>query len=123
MRTQTFTAKATGDNGLKVTVTPKSFTLAPGASQVLTVVIDGTNTANGAYNFGQITIKGGGSVATVLPVVARRAPSTITLTHMCDPTDLERRQVAQCEATVTNQTSAAADCSGHGDRPGQGGDR
>ena len=107
--TQTFTAKATGDNGLKVTVTPKSFTLAPGASQVLTVVIDGTNTANGAYNFGQITIKGGGSVATVLPVVARRAPSTITLTHMCDPTDLEPRQVAQCEATVTNQTSASAD--------------
>ena len=107
--THTYNAKASGASGLKVTVAPKTFTLAPGATQELTIVIDGTNTADGSFSFGQITIKASGGVATVLPVVAKRGPSSIGLTHMCDPTALERRQVAQCEATVTNQTSVAAD--------------
>ena len=91
--TQTFSVKATGADGLKITVTPKTFTLAPGAEQNLAILIDGTDTADG-WHFGQVTLKAKKSgVAAVLPVAAKRGQGSVTLTHTCDPTELDRGEV------------------------------
>lgn len=106
--TQSFSVKAAGQDGLKISVTPKTFTLAPGATQNLTIVVDGTDATDG-WHFGQITLKAKKSkVPAVLPVAAKRGAGGITLTHICDPTELDRREVAQCAVTATNNTPVAA---------------
>ena len=65
-------------------MSPKSFTLAPNAKQKLKITIDGTDLADNATAFAQITLKPRGSAtAAVLPVAAHRTPGKISLSQSC----------------------------------------
>jgi uncharacterized repeat protein (TIGR01451 family) len=53
-------ATATADSGVDLTVSPTSFTLAEGESQVLTITADVTAAAVGVWSFGEVTLADAG---------------------------------------------------------------
>ncbi|WP_263731734.1 S8 family serine peptidase [Cellulomonas sp. SG140] len=106
-RTLAFSAAATGADGLKVTVQPARFTLRPGQTQRLRILVDGTATAHG-WHSGQITLTSGGAVPVVLPVVVNTGDAAVHLTQTCDPTTLARGASTDCTVTATNFAAVAA---------------
>jgi hypothetical protein len=66
----TWRAAATGPAELKWAISPAEFTLAPNATQVVTITADVRKLSVGRWNFGAVTFtpKGGGVPATRLPV-------------------------------------------------------
>jgi subtilisin family serine protease len=66
----TWRATATGPADLRWTIAPAEFTLAPGATQTVTITADVRRLPVGRWNFGAVTLtpKGGGVPATRLPV-------------------------------------------------------
>ncbi len=80
----TWTASAAGANGLALSVTPASFTLAPGATQTITVSAD-ASALGGSWTFGRVVLRSGtsGVPDATLPVAVRRSdgqPDVPTLT-------------------------------------------
>ncbi len=71
--TDSWTVKTSGPRALKLTVSPSRFTLAAGATQVLTVTADVSRLPAGKYAFGRITLASGSGASeghfpvTVLP--------------------------------------------------------
>ena len=106
-RTASFTVSATTAAGLSVTVTPTTFTLAPNARQKLSISLDGTNMADQAQAFAQITIKPSDRAMTpvVLPVAAVRAAGKISLSQSCTGNPVMPREVSTCTVTAQNQAS------------------
>ncbi len=90
--------------GARITVSPSTFRLNPGASQEFEITIDGTALADG-FHFGQITldVKGQATDA-VMPVAFNKTQGGVTLDHVCDPTELPRGTAADCSVTATNLT-------------------
>jgi subtilisin family serine protease len=105
-KTQTFKATASV-SGVKVTVTPSAFTLRPGASQKLSILLDGTKAADGWYT-GQITLTAG-KTTVVLPVAANVGDANVTLDQTCSPTDLAKGSSTTCTVTAANYAAVAAD--------------
>jgi subtilisin family serine protease len=66
----TYTASVTGLSGFTATVTPSSFTIAPGASKTFTLTVTRTTATLAAYVGGQLTWTGGGK-AVRSPIVVR----------------------------------------------------
>lgn len=54
--TVTWTASTLSANGMSITVEPSSFTIAPGASQELTVTADVSAAAGGGWKFGRVVL-------------------------------------------------------------------
>ncbi|HQX88393.1 MAG TPA: S8 family serine peptidase, partial [Ornithinibacter sp.] len=108
-RDQPFKASATGAKGLKVSVSPSSFSVPAGGTRTITITIDGTAAPDG-WAFGQVTLTSTNRKAPslVLPVTARVADSVVPMTHTCEPTDLARNQDAACTVTLTNNSAAPA---------------
>lgn len=108
-RDQPFRATATGSNGLKVTVSPSSFSVPAGGSRTIAITLDGTAAPDG-WTFGQVTLTSTAkrTPGIVLPVTARVADSALPMTHTCAPTDLARNQDAACTVTLTNTSVAPA---------------
>ncbi|MEO5609933.1 MAG: S8 family serine peptidase, partial [Ornithinibacter sp.] len=111
-RAQPFRASAVGSNGLKITVSPSTFSVPPRGSQRIAVTLDGTAAPRG-WSFGTITLKPadnkGPSVS--IPVSANVADAAVPMTHTCAPTDLARNEDTHCTVTVTNSIPVAADVS------------
>lgn len=105
--TQTFTAKATATDGLSLTVSPSTFTLAPNAKQKLTVLIDGTATSLG-WHTGQITLKPTKGNVAVLPVAVKSGAAAITIGQTCDPTTIGVGSTTDCTVTATNNLPVEA---------------
>lgn len=106
-RTQSFTVRTTAADGLKITVTPQRFTLKPGKSQKLTILLDGTATTEG-WHSGQITLKTSGSSNAVLPVAVKTGAAEVTLDQSCTPTEITRDGLTTCTVTATNFAAVAA---------------
>ena len=106
---QPFKVTTTGANGLKVTVSPSSFSVPAGGSLRLAITIDGTAAPRG-WTFGQITMTSTAKriPSVVLPVAARVADGVVPMTHTCAPTTLNLQQKAQCSVTLTNQSVTPA---------------
>jgi hypothetical protein len=85
--TTTWRAAGTGPRDLRWTVSPAEFTLAPGASQTVTITADVRRLSVGRWSFGAVTFtpKGGGAPATRLPVALQTAKpvpvDVVTNTH------------------------------------------
>ena len=83
----TWRASGSGPSGLKWTFSPAEFTLAPNATQTVTITADARKLSVGRWNFGAVTFtpKGGDVAATRLPVAlhtARPVPvDVVTNTH------------------------------------------
>ncbi|WP_426595318.1 S8 family serine peptidase [Cellulomonas sp. McL0617] len=99
--TQTFTVTATGADGLKIVVSPSTFTLAANAKQKLSVLVDGTATALG-WHTGQITVKPTKGIPAVLPVAVNTGDAAITLAQTCAPTTIAVGALTSCTVTATN---------------------
>ncbi len=107
-RDQPFKASATGTNGLKVTVSPSSFSVPAGGTRTISITLDGTAAPDG-WAFGQVTLASTAKrTPIVLPVTARVADSAVPMTHTCTPTVLTRDQDAACTVTLTNNSAAPA---------------
>jgi uncharacterized repeat protein (TIGR01451 family) len=74
---QTYSAAVSAPAGMAGTVTPASFTLAPGAEQVLTITLNITNPALSGWKFAAVNITGVGSAPMRMPIAV--VPS-LTLT-------------------------------------------
>lgn len=109
-RDQPFRAGTSGTNGLKVSVSPSSFSVPAGGTFTIAVTVDGTSAADG-WAFGQVTLTSTAKriPSVVLPVSARVADSAVPMTHTCAPTDLARDQDSSCTVTLTNNSAVPAD--------------
>jgi subtilisin family serine protease len=102
-RTQTFTASGTVAGGVRATVVPAVFALAPGASKTLTVIIDGLDAADG-WHEGQVTIKASrsGTIPVVLPVAVDVGDAQIALAQSCEPSEIKRNATTTCTVTASS---------------------
>jgi hypothetical protein len=100
--TQVFTTSATTDVGT-IKVTPKSFSLAPGASRTLTIEINAP-VADGVQHYGQVLITPSISSPLHLPVAFIPTQGDVTLTQDCAPANISLGGSTQCVVTANNDT-------------------
>ncbi len=106
-KAQSFTVSSSVAGGVQVVVSPSTFTVAPGRSRELTIVLSGIGAADG-WHEGQITIsprKGGNPV--VLPVAVDVGEASLALAQSCEPTQIKRNSTSTC--TVTASSSLPVD--------------
>jgi subtilisin family serine protease len=91
--------------GTEITVTPSSFTLAPGARVRLRIRISAPTAAVGQY-FGRIDLDNQGSGRDLhLPVAFFRTQGEVSLTQTCDPTRIALETGrSTCEVTAQNNS-------------------
>ncbi|MEV0391299.1 S8 family serine peptidase [Nonomuraea sp. NPDC050643] len=106
----TFTASGTTVGGAAITVLPPLFSVAPGRSVDLSVVITAPELADGQY-FGRVDLKQvGGSRALRLPVAFFRQEGAVPVDQACAPAAVPRNTgESTCTVTVTNGTFESAD--------------
>lgn len=93
-------------DGADVSVSPSSFTVAPGASQDLEITLEGVGLTDGTTAFGQITLtETGGARVLHLPVAFIRSPGDVVLTQTCDRDAVGLvRNRAECTVTASNDS-------------------
>ncbi|MFG1704175.1 S8 family serine peptidase [Nonomuraea sp. M3C6] len=104
-KTLTFTASAKTVGGADITVLPPRFSVAPGKSAKLSVVITAPELPDGQY-FGQVDLKqAGGSRALHLPVAFFRQEGAVPVDQTCAPSAIARNTgESTCTVTVQNNT-------------------
>ena len=111
--TLTYRVTTEAPAGAEITVTPSSFTLAPGARIRLRIRISAPSAAVGQY-FGQINLNNQGRGRDLhLPVAFFRTQGDVSLTQTCEPTTIALETGrSTCEVTAQNNslqdTSAVA---------------
>jgi hypothetical protein len=104
-RTQKFTATSQAPAGAKITVLPKTFTLAPGQQVTLNVTIEAP--VPGPQQFGAVLIQGRrGSPGMHLPVAFIPTQTGVSLTQACSPNPIQRTQISACTVAAANTTFA-----------------
>jgi hypothetical protein len=98
-----YTAAIEEPTGADISVFPSSFKVKAGHSITFSVTIDATGLPAGQY-FGRITLKpaGGSANDVTLPVAFNVTQGDVTLTHICDPTEISVNGTSSCEVTATN---------------------
>lgn len=86
-------------SGLPGTVTPATFTMAPGDQRNISVAVDTSSIAAGAYAFGEVVLTPTGTASPVLrmPVAVRRGPQDIDL----NPTSIALTAPTNVTGTAT----------------------
>ncbi len=109
-RTQTFDVTTRTPDGLTITATPSTFTLAPNRQQRIKLLIDGTGLPDG-WHFASMTIRPRSSTANdaVLPVVVNKKQASVDLSQSCDPTNVLRGEKAYCTVAAQNNAPVAVD--------------
>ncbi|TMR24775.1 serine protease [Nonomuraea turkmeniaca] len=104
-RTLTFTTSGKTVSGADITVLPPRFSVAPGKSAKLSVVITAPDLPDGQY-FGQVDLKQvGGSRALHLPVAFFRQEGAVPVDQTCAPETIARNTgESTCTVTVQNNT-------------------
>ncbi|MEV4170761.1 S8 family serine peptidase [Nonomuraea sp. NPDC049709] len=105
-RTLTFTTSGKTVSGANITVLPPRFSVAPGRSAKLSIVITAPDLPDGQY-FGQVDIKqAGGSRALHLPVAFFRQEGAVPVDQTCAPATVPRNTgESTCTVTVRNNTT------------------
>jgi subtilisin family serine protease len=106
--TQTFTVRSTMAGGTKAIVSPALFSLQPGKSRTVTVVLSGVDAADG-WHEGQLTFTSTRSNTTpvVVPVAVNVGEAQISLAQSCTPAEIQRGSTTTC--TVTASSSLPVD--------------
>ncbi|GII92421.1 S8 family serine peptidase [Sinosporangium siamense] len=108
-RTLTYRASGTTVNGADITVIPPAFTLRPGKSITLKVVITAPGLADGQY-FGRVNLKQvGGSRDVGLPVAFFRKEGAVPVEQTCTPETIARNAESTCTVSVRNDTFTATE--------------
>lgn len=109
-KTLTFTASGTTVNGANITVLPARFTVAPGKSAKLNVIITAPDLPDGQY-FGQVDLRQvGGSRALHLPVAFFRQEGIVPVDQTCAPSTIPKNTgESTCTVTVQNNSLASAE--------------
>jgi subtilisin family serine protease len=101
--TRSFTVATTAPTGGSITVTPSSFSLADGATQVLTITIEGGALAPNQQYFGSITLDAaGGANDAFVPVAFFKRQGAVSLTHTCSPTSFPQGSSSSCKVKAQN---------------------
>ncbi|PZQ91519.1 MAG: serine protease [Leifsonia xyli] len=105
---QSFAVSSTIAGGVKAYINPSSFSLAPGASRTLTIVLSGIGAADG-WHEGQITIapRRGSANPVVLPVAVDVGEASLSLAQSCAPATIKAGKTSTC--TVTASSSLPVD--------------
>ncbi|MBB4941596.1 subtilisin family serine protease [Streptosporangium album] len=107
-KTLTYTATGTTVNGANITVLPPLFTVKPGKSAKITVVVTAPDLPEGQY-FGQVNLKQvGGSRNLHLPVAFVRKEGAVPVDQTCVP-DTIARDTGESTCTVSVQNSTLKD--------------
>jgi subtilisin family serine protease len=104
---QSYTAAFTGASGLNVTVSPSTFSLAPGATQVLTFNVDVSSAPANAWIFGRVTLTPSGGEALGMPVAIKPQAAPTTPTIAVSPAALGSTQAPDTTQTKTLTVSNA----------------
>ncbi|MEO5920724.1 MAG: S8 family serine peptidase [Pseudolysinimonas sp.] len=106
--TQTFTVKSKMAGGTQAIVSPAAFTLQPGKSRTVKIVLSGVDAADG-WHEGQLTFTSSRSGATpvVVPVAVNVGEAQISLAQSCTPAEIQRGSSTTC--TVTASSSLPVD--------------
>ncbi|MFB4279566.1 S8 family serine peptidase [Nonomuraea sp. MTCD27] len=109
-RTLTFTTAGKTVSGANIAVLPPRFSVAPGRSAKLSIVITAPDLPDGQY-FGQVDIKqAGGSRALHLPVAFFRQEGAVPVDQTCAPATVPRNTgESTCTVTVRNNTAQDAE--------------
>ncbi|MEU9885849.1 S8 family serine peptidase [Sphaerisporangium sp. NPDC051011] len=104
-KTLVYTATGTAPSGASVTVLPPLFTVKPGKTQDLTVLIAAPDLPDGQY-FGQVNLKQvGGSRNLHLPVAFYRQEGAVPVDQTCAPSTIAKNTgESTCTVTVENTT-------------------
>jgi subtilisin family serine protease len=106
--TQTFTVKSTMAGGTKAIVSPSLFSLQPGKSRTVTVILSGVGAADG-WHEGQLTFAStrSGTTPVIVPVAVNVGEAQISLAQSCTPAEIKRGSTTTC--TVTASSSLPVD--------------
>jgi len=101
--TQTFTVKSTMAGGTKAYVSPAVFSLQPGKSREITVVLSGVDAADG-WHEGQLTFTStrGNATPVVVPVALNVGEAQISLAQSCTPAEIKRGSTTTCTVTASS---------------------
>ncbi|MDH2428491.1 S8 family serine peptidase [Sphaerisporangium sp. TRM90804] len=104
-QTLNYTATGSAPSGANITVLPPLFSVKPGKSVKLTVVITAPELADGQY-FGQVNLKQiGGSRNLHLPVAFFRQEGVVPVDQTCAPSTIAKNTgESTCTVTVENTT-------------------
>ncbi|MCU1416266.1 MAG: serine protease, partial [Schumannella sp.] len=102
-KTQTFTVKSSMAGGTHATVSPAIFSLAPGKSRTVKVVLSGIDAADG-WHEGQLTFTAtrSGTIPVVVPVAVNVGEAQISLAQSCTPTEIKRGSTTTCTVTASS---------------------
>ncbi|MFC4532982.1 S8 family serine peptidase [Sphaerisporangium dianthi] len=104
-KTLNYTASGTAPSGANITVLPPLFSVKPGKSVKLTVVVTAPDLPDGQY-FGQVNLKQvGGSKDLHLPVAFYRQEGAVPVDQTCAPATIAKNTgESTCTVTVENTT-------------------
>ncbi|WP_318271878.1 S8 family serine peptidase [Microbispora triticiradicis] len=104
-KTLTYTALGTTVSGASITVLPPLFTVKPGKSQKVTILIAAPDLPEGQY-FGQVNLKQvGGAREQHLPVAFYRREGAVPIDQTCTPSAIARNTgQSTCTVSVQNTT-------------------
>ena len=104
-KTLVYTATGTTVSGANITVLPPLFTVKPGKSVDVTIVITAPDLPTGQY-FGQVNLKQvGGSRTQHLPVAFFRQEGAVPIDQTCSPSTIAKNTgQSTCTVTVQNNT-------------------
>ena len=111
-QTQTFDVITDDADGVEISASPSTFTLAPDASQTVLFTIDGTAATTG-WHFGQIVVRArnGSANDAVLPVAVNATQGSLAVSQKCDPTRVLRNKLSTCTVKVQNNAPVESDTS------------
>jgi hypothetical protein len=100
---QRYTVTADAPLGSTITVTPRRFTVAPGASVTLTIIIE-SDAPIDEQQFGSIDLTSSTGVGQHLPVAFVHTQGSVSLTQSCDADEIHRRDTATCQVEAANNS-------------------
>lgn len=107
-KTQVFRASATADEGLRITLWPRTIAIPAGKSRDITVTLDALGAEDG-WHEGQITLTPRSGNPLVVPVAANVGEAQISLAQSCEPDTIKRGATTTCTVTASNFMPVAVD--------------
>ncbi|WP_422771410.1 S8 family serine peptidase [Plantactinospora sp. WMMC1484] len=107
-RVQTYDVSAKSPAESTIEVFPKRFTVAPGATVELSIVITATGSATQRFGSIQLVPRRAGMPTLHLPVAFVPQQGGVSLASVCDPTGVPIGGISTCTVTATNHDFSAA---------------
>jgi len=96
-----WTVTASAPDDVKVTVSPKEFPLAAGASATVSITVDASAVPVGEVRFAKLRFRCGDQIVE-FPISLVRRDTPLTFAKVCTPSTFPRGANTQCSITLTN---------------------